>query len=107
MSNFPWSNINRNYVNLTSSSYPHMGSNETSKQFGLPLPAHKGGRRSRKTRKVRKGKKGRKGRRKTRQYGGYYQYGSNIGHTTSYSTAGNILDYSNSMLANPTPFHKL
>jgi hypothetical protein len=105
MSNYPasYANVNRNYVNTTSSSFSApMGSNETSRQYGLKFGGY------RKMKKSRRKKRKHVGTRRRRsQRGGYHQYGSNIPHTTSYSTAGNVLGYTQSMLAMPTPFHKL
>jgi len=39
--------------------------------------------------------------------GGYYQYGSNIPNTPSYSVAGSTLSPSMVGLANPPPIHSL
>ena len=82
-----------------------MGSNETSQQYGLIRPPYQtGGRRKKRSRFIRR----RKSRAKSRkQRGGYNQYASNLATRTSYSTADNMLSYKNSMLANPTPFHRI
>ena len=109
MSNYPpQENVNRNFTSITSSAFSGpMGSNESSRQYGLPLPSQQGGRRRRRTfRKKPKRRRGKGSRFATRSNKRrLYRGGACI--QSAYSSAGVNLNYKNSALANPIPFQKI